>query len=98
MESDGDLFFKHGDMVWSWDGGCYIYEWFEDSWEAMLWYGQQENLPRTIENVIENNVSSYKTWNVWDREQRTSLIPFTLEAFQDYVINQISKGTVKEIR
>lgn len=92
-----ELVFKYADMVFSWDGGPYIYEWFEDSWEAQLWYEQQEDLPRAIENVIDNNISSYRSWIVWPYKGER-IIPVEFEAFKDYVINVIAPGKGKEAK
>lgn len=97
MSDEGTFFFTYEEMVYSWDGGCYIYEWFKDSWEATLWYERQENLPRAIENVIENNISPFKSWIVWPYKG-DRIIPFEFDAFKDYVINHITKGTAKEAK
>lgn len=93
----GSMFFTYDGMVYSWDGDRYIYQWFPDSWEAMVWYEQQDNLPRAIENAIENNISSYKSWVVWPY-QGERLIPYEFDAFKDYVVKHITKGTAEEAR
>lgn len=87
--------FPYDGMVFSWDGGRYIYEWFVDSWEAMEWYGKQENLPRTIENVIENNISPYRSWDIFNG-MPVPPIPLEFEAFKNYVINHIATGNGKQ--
>lgn len=92
MSDDGVEFsFPYNGMVFSWDGGRYIYEWFEDSWEAMEWYGKQKSLPRTIENVIDNNISPYRSWDIYN----VSPILLEFEAFKNYVINHIATGNGK---
>lgn len=90
------LVFKHDDIVFTWDGGRYVNEWFEDAWEAMEWYDKQDGLPRSIENVIENNIGPFRAWDIYNG---LPVAPIATEqaAFEAYVTEYIAAGQGKQV-
>lgn len=79
-------------VVYAWDGGRYVFLFWADDWEAKRYFASIENMPEHARKIVDEAISDFECWDVWDSEKKAPVFEPTECDFQLYIEKCIAQG------